>query len=412
VKDKDLLKALRNGTVPPHGLARILVGQTKINRALEDDLNDVERGISSVRFVQGEYGSGKTMLTSFFMEKALDAKHCVSQVVIDPNIQLGNFSQVYSEFCNKLRLPSDIGASGIAGLLEEWSAKQFRVFMSVEGLNPEAVDAGVANRFASFLEAEMVSVRNLDPALARAVATFAGGKVTKNVEQWKTALNWIRGNDSVASSEYAKTLGLRGRIRSDLAYNMLKGLMFLIKEVGYRGTVLVLDEVETITRLPQPAQRKKAYEIIRHIIDDISAGQFHHAMVLITATPDFFSSRRGIQEYEALKMRIQQLKASKENASSKQPVLEITSPSRDEYIELAQKLKALHGEAEAWAIDSRISDEDVVLLAHHFTFGFGNGGEMRDYIRHIIETFDLLKEHEDKTVVDLYPPLRAVDVQQ
>lgn len=412
MKDRDLLKVLRRGTVPSHSISRILVGQARIIRALEDDLDDVGKNICSVRFIQGEYGSGKTMLTSSFMEKALQSRYCISQVVITPNIQLGNFSQIYNEFSNKLQLPTGIGASGIAGLLEEWSVKQFRVFMSVEGLGPDTVNVAVANRFASFLEAEMVAARKLDPTLSRAVAAFAAGKVMKNVDQWKTALNWIRGNDSVVSSEYAKTLGLKGRIGSDLAYNMLKGLTFLIKEVGYQGTVLVLDEVETITRLPQPAQRKKAYEIIRHIIDDISAGQFHHTMVLITATPDFFSSRRGIQEYEALKMRIQQLKASKENASSKQPVLEITSPSRDEYIELAQKLKALHGEAEAWAIDSRISDEDVVLLAHHFTFGFGNGGEMRDYIRHIIETFDLLKEHEDKTVVDLYPPLRAVDVQQ
>lgn len=88
MKDRDLLKVLRRGTVPSHSISRILVGQARIIRALEDDLDDVGRNICSVRFIQGEYGSGKTMLTSSFMEKALQSRYCISQVVITPNIQL------------------------------------------------------------------------------------------------------------------------------------------------------------------------------------------------------------------------------------------------------------------------------------------------------------------------------------
>lgn len=409
---KQLLKALRVGTVPQYGIEEILVGhENQIEELLQEIAEIKEKQSSAIRFIQGEYGSGKTMLTAYLMEKALNMNFCVSQVIIDPTVQLGNFAQVYNSFCQNLRSPQSMDGSGIVNVLEKWAFKQFCIYQNVEGMEETSLNQEQINNFMTHLETEMVSVLNLEPSFARAVGSFAAGKVNKNSELSKYALDWIRGSDKIPSKEYSKQLGLKGKINGDDAYNFLKGVLMLTKEAGYAGTIVVLDEVETIRNIPNKSIRKKAYEIIRHILDDIGAGKFTCALFLITATPEFFTHRTGIKEYTALEERIRLIISEGGNRSNKQPILELLPLQKEHLFLLASKIRKIHGEAEGWDIMNRIPDPDLTSLAQYVSSGaLGiQESEPRAFLKKLIECFDIVKEKPNKTTQDLIPKTGEAD---
>jgi hypothetical protein len=406
---KELIKALRSGTVPRDGASEIFVGHDQQISELMHELRDVkDSNASSIRFIQGNYGSGKTMITSYLVEQALQMNYCVSHIVIDPTLQLGNFDQVYRSFCQNLRSPQSQNGSGLINILENWSLKQLRTYQKVEGIDASSVlNPEQERNYISFLEKELVAVRNIEPSLSRAIAHYAGGKIKKNSELSKYALDWIRANDNVPSKEYANQLQLKGKISRDDAYKFLIDLLLIIREAEYSGTLIIFDEVETIRNIPQKNIRIKAYTELRHIIDDISAGRFASTLLLVTATPELFNNRTGIKEYPALEDRIKQIFNNGNETSNKQPIIELQSIGFDDLKCLAEKIKVIHGESEEWNISNRVSDLDVEKITQNIATGTMGIQESdpREFIRKTVEIFDLLKKYPDRSIDDLIPDI-------
>ena len=57
-----LINALKGGVVPRAGLEYITVGRTQEISAILHDLEMIEEGGASFRFIVGKYGSGKSFL--------------------------------------------------------------------------------------------------------------------------------------------------------------------------------------------------------------------------------------------------------------------------------------------------------------------------------------------------------------
>ena len=71
-ESESILQALRTGVVPKVGLRHLQVGRS---RELVEMVKDIERiagGGASLRFIIGEYGSGKTFFLSLVRQIALD----------------------------------------------------------------------------------------------------------------------------------------------------------------------------------------------------------------------------------------------------------------------------------------------------------------------------------------------------
>lgn len=56
----EIIRALRRGTVPSHGLDQLAVGLDRFQVAIREDLDRIGEGGFAVKAVRGEYGSGKT----------------------------------------------------------------------------------------------------------------------------------------------------------------------------------------------------------------------------------------------------------------------------------------------------------------------------------------------------------------
>src|SRR5215210_6869078 len=102
---RDIVDALRNGTVPRAGLHEYAVGLERHMEAMEEQLERVASGRGEVKFVRGEYGAGKTFLTHLLSESALKKRFVVSNVVISKDTPLHKMEEVYHEIVANLSTP-------------------------------------------------------------------------------------------------------------------------------------------------------------------------------------------------------------------------------------------------------------------------------------------------------------------
>ena len=62
---REVIEALRRGTVPSNGLDLLAVGLDRFTPALDGDLDTAGGGGAAFKAVRGEYGAGKTFLTRY-----------------------------------------------------------------------------------------------------------------------------------------------------------------------------------------------------------------------------------------------------------------------------------------------------------------------------------------------------------
>ena len=67
---REVIAALRRGTVPQAGLDLFAVGLERFHPAMGDDLATVTKGGAAFHAIRGEYGSGKTFFARWLAERA------------------------------------------------------------------------------------------------------------------------------------------------------------------------------------------------------------------------------------------------------------------------------------------------------------------------------------------------------
>ena len=110
------------------------------------------------------------------------------------------------------------------------------------------------------------------------------------------------GQPHIAAS-VKREAGVKGDVDHFAALSFLRGLLLILKDSGYSGLVLVLDEIETIQRVRSDV-REKGLNALRQLIDDIDGGRFPGLYLVITGTPAFYDGPQGIKRLEPLAQRL------------------------------------------------------------------------------------------------------------
>src|ERR1700719_3485941 len=71
-ESESILHALRTGVVPKVALRHLHVGRSRELAEMVKDIERIADGSASLRFIIGEYGSGKTFFLSLVRQMALD----------------------------------------------------------------------------------------------------------------------------------------------------------------------------------------------------------------------------------------------------------------------------------------------------------------------------------------------------
>jgi hypothetical protein len=126
------------------------------------------------------------------------------------------------------------------------------------------------------------------------------------------------------------------------ALSFLRGLLLILKDSGYSGLVLVLDEIETIQRVRSDV-REKGLNALRQLLDDVDGGRFPNLYLAITGTPAFYDGPQGIQRLEPLAQRLHvdfQTDARFDNPRAVQ--LRLTTFDNERLIEVGTKVRDLY----------------------------------------------------------------------
>src|ERR1700712_1585762 len=121
LRRREVVDALRRGTVPRQGLDTFAVGLEWIEPALQDELDTVPGGGSQFKAVRGEYGGGKTFFTRHLAEEAKRRGFATSEVQIsETETPLHRLETVYRRLVEHLATSSE-PAGALPSVLNEWA---------------------------------------------------------------------------------------------------------------------------------------------------------------------------------------------------------------------------------------------------------------------------------------------------
>ena len=155
---------------------------------------------------------------------------------------------------------------------------------------------------------EVVNPLELDFAFRKFLHSFMEAVAEKDRDFKDVARAWIRG-EKVERTHKSATKLYETLARHN-ARSWIYSLTEIIKLMGYKGVVLLIDQFEAI--LPQseslvhytPLRRRDCYEFLRQLIDDLDF--FKTILVLVCGNKAIIEDEKnGLQSYHALWMRIQ-----------------------------------------------------------------------------------------------------------
>ena len=98
-----IIEDLREGSVPVDSVPLFTVGRQNWLKLIEEDLDQyIAEGGAKVRFVNGDYGDGKTHFMSVVRHLAREKGFAVSFVVLTREIPVHKFEVVYQEIVRQL----------------------------------------------------------------------------------------------------------------------------------------------------------------------------------------------------------------------------------------------------------------------------------------------------------------------
>lgn len=336
-RDRDtILQALAAGVVPRAGLAHIQVGRAKEIAALLRDIERIADGGSSVRFIIGEYGSGKTFFAHLVRLIALEKKCVTVHADLAPDRRIhagsGQARALYSEAVNNLATRTKPDGGALASVVERFVTDAVR----------EASEKNVP--IDKMIDEKLAPIQNFVGGYDFAVVLKAywSGSEQNNEALKASAIRWLRGEFSTKTQ--AKTeLGVRNIIDDENVYDALKALACFVRIAGYAGMVVMFDEMVNIYKLQNSQSRSQNYEQILRIVNDSLQGNTSGIGFVMCGTPEFLlDTRRGLYSYEALQSRLAENKfASGGLIDLSGPIVKLQSLTPEDLLVLLSNIRSV-----------------------------------------------------------------------
>lgn len=291
-RQRDIIDALRRGTVPQQGLDVLAVGLARFEAAIDLELDSAAHAGAGFKAVRGEYGSGKTFFARWLTERAKKANFATSEIQIsETETPLHKLETVYRRVVENLATPTT--ASGaLRDVIDGW----------FYFLDQDADDAGGVSSL-DLLDKRLAQVSQEAPAFAAVLRSYRLAQRSGDAAQAEGLLAWLGGQPHVSAS-VKRAAGVRGDLDHFGALGFLQGLLTVLRDSDYAGLVLVLDEVETLQRMRSDV-REKSLNALRQLLDEIDGGRFPGLYVVMTGTPAFFDGQQGVQRLPPLAQRLQ-----------------------------------------------------------------------------------------------------------
>ncbi|HEU4964290.1 MAG TPA: ATP-binding protein [Bacilli bacterium] len=367
-----IIQSMGGGVVPQEGIEHVVVGRALEVRQLLEDLRNTGEGLSSMKLIIGDYGTGKSFLATLTRFIAYKENFVVAYTDLTANRRLyandGKAVATYSDLMQNLSTKSKPNGNALRSLIERWlSDLQQKVAMEhdFDGI-PDASDM----RFTRLVTAEVQGVIREVQELAggfdfaTVLNKYYQGYLNGDETVQEYAIKWLRG-EYRTKTEAKKDLGVRDIIHDDNWFDYLKVLTKFIKAIGYNGLLVLLDEAINLYKIDHPMSRSKNYERVLEFYNECTQGRAENLMVMMLGTTDFLEDeRRGLFSYPALKSRLKTNQyETAEFRDLRQPVIKLAPLSGEELYVLLQKIREIYGALYQVAdISALVSDENLLEI--------------------------------------------------
>lgn len=404
---REVIDALRRGTVPRRGLDLFAVGTQRFEASLQEELAAVAAGSAVFKAIRGDFGCGKSFTARWFQQQALEAGFAVAEVQISENdTPLHRLETVYRRAMEGLRTREwDSGA--FRALVSSWllSLEEEVMAQGVSGTDTLAMESTVG----ALLEGRLAEVSAVQPQFAAALRACHSAQVREETALSEGLMAWLMGHPNVGQ-EHKRKAGLKGDIDHTGALAFLRGLLSVLKQTGRPGLLLVLDEVETIQRV-RADSRERSLNALRQLIDDVYGGRFPGLYVLITGTPAFFDGPQGVRRLAPLAQRLHVDWGPDTRFDNPREVQIRLQPfDHARLLEVGRKVRALFPARHPERIAAKVDDGVLEGLAQGVAGALGGktGVAPRIYLRKLVagvlDKVDLFEDFEPrrdfKLVVD------------
>lgn len=395
-----VIKSLKSGIVPSEGIERIVVGREDILKQLRFDLEDIAEGGAGFKFFAGDYGSGKTFMCNLARNEALKQDYVVAYVNIDAReLPMNKMETVYSRIINGMRTKDHKNVPAFDFILQEWLFKLETKVLKEKNLNPMNMEdrEQVKNYLSAEINEQLESIRHFDSSLANAIRGYYDAVRTQNKEIETAALGWIKGEANIAQ-KYKSKFNVRGGINKDNAINFLKSITQLMVNIGYKGMVVIFDEMELIRNVRHDL-RNAAYENIRYLCDLTSSEELPYTYFVFAGTEDVYQDElKGIPSYQALYARIRS-----DNSFTKNKVRDIRAPliyldnfDEERLKQVSEKVMTVHEMAYEWDSRKLITDKVISALIDRVANKFGKVSSVpRGYLKSFVDLLDITEQNQD-----------------
>lgn len=299
---REVIDALRRGTVPANGLDLLAVGLDRFEPALRSELDAVAGGGAVFKAVRGEYGSGKTFFSRYLAEAVLRQGWASAEVqVSETETPLHRLETVYRRITESLRTAT-VPPSAFRATLDGWLFTLEDDALSADTSLAGASEHVLATAVEALLDQRLAGVSSNTPAFAQALRGYRAAVLAGDGPAADALAAWLGGQPHVASAA-KRAAGVRGDLDHFGAMSFLQGLLTVLRDAGHPGLLLVLDEVETLQRVRGDV-RDKALNALRQLIDEIDAGRYPGLYLVITGTPAFFDGPSGVPRLPPLAQRL------------------------------------------------------------------------------------------------------------
>ncbi|WP_436643976.1 ATP-binding protein [Microbaculum sp. FT89] len=314
-KERDvILQALAAGVVPRAGLHHIQVGRANEVTALVRDIDRIADNGSAVRFVIGEYGAGKTFFLNLVRLIALERKCLTIHADLAPDRRIhatgGQARGLYAEAVRNMATRTKPEGGALPSVVERFITECVK-HADQRGIPVEHL---IEERLAFLQE----HVGGYD--FATVIKAYWTGSETGDDALKVSALRWLRGEYSTRT-EARQALGVRTIIDDSNVYDSLKLLAAFVRQSGYVGLLVVLDEMVNLYKLQSSQARNQNFEQILRIVNDVLQGNVEGIGFAFGGTPEFLmDTRRGLYSYQALQSRLA------ENAFATNGLVDMSGP--------------------------------------------------------------------------------------
>lgn len=388
------------------GLEYITVGRDREIDALLRDIDIIADGGAAFRFIVGKYGSGKSFLLQTIRNYATERGFVVVDADLSPERRFvgakGQGLATFKELMKNMSTKTKPDGGALPLILERWISGIQSAVAAEDGVLPgdPAFDRLVEQKVYQVTGNLQGMVNGFE--FAKAVLLYYEAYLSGDDSLKSNVLKWFRG-EYPTKTEAKRELNINFIVTDDTWYDFLKIFAEFMVYAGYRGMLVLIDELVNLFKIPHSATRQSNYEKILTIYNDVLQGKAQHIGFLIGGTPQCIEDKyKGVFSYEALRSRLSEGRFASDTVKDMlSPIIRLKMLTYEEMYVLIEKLVQMHGQL--FSYEPKLTQEELVafLSAEYNRVGADTHITPREIIRDFIEFLNILYQNPSSTAQEI-----------